>query len=78
MFNRSLEIKVRLYGADHPEIATLLNNLAAIYQDRGQLVKAERFYKRAIAVRKRPSTSLQSRSGSSGGQDTKTPVSFRR
>jgi tetratricopeptide (TPR) repeat protein len=38
-------------GADHPEVAVALNNLAAIVQRRGELAEAESLYRRVIAIK---------------------------
>jgi tetratricopeptide (TPR) repeat protein len=38
-------------GADHPEVAVALNNLAAIVQSRGAVVEAVSLYRRVIAVK---------------------------
>jgi hypothetical protein len=35
------------------EVAVNLNNLAALYQARGELVDAERCYQRALAIKQR-------------------------
>ena len=40
------------FGADHPEVAVALNNLAATLQARGAWAEAESLYRRVIAVKK--------------------------
>ena len=37
-------------GPAHPEVATILTNLALLYQDQGQYAAAEPLYKRALAI----------------------------
>ena len=37
LFRRSLEIREKRSGADHPDYATSLNNLAGLYQDHGRV-----------------------------------------
>ena len=44
---RALETHERLQGTEHPDVAAAINNLAAIYTDRGEYVKAEPLYGRA-------------------------------
>ncbi len=41
------------FGASHPLFATLLNNLAGLYQSLGRHVEAEPLYERALAIRER-------------------------
>jgi hypothetical protein len=36
------------YGPDHPEVATHLNNLALLQEERGRLDQAELLYRRAL------------------------------
>jgi tetratricopeptide (TPR) repeat protein len=38
-------------GPEHPDVATSLNNLAALYRDQGEYAAAEPLYKRALAIR---------------------------
>ena len=37
-------------GPDHPDVATSLNNLAALYHDQGRYADAEPLYKRSLAI----------------------------
>ena len=37
-------------GPVHPNVATSLNNLAALYQTQGNYAQAEPLYKRALAI----------------------------
>src|SRR5262249_42425969 len=36
---------------DHPDVAGTLNNLANVYEHQGKYVDAERFHRRALAIR---------------------------
>ena len=45
-------MKRRLLGDKHPEIALGLNNLAVMYQDKGDLVHAESTYREALAMQR--------------------------
>ena len=50
MFLRSLAILEKTLGPDHPKVAAPLRNLAALYERRGELVKAEELYQKALAI----------------------------
>lgn len=50
---RSLEMRERVLGPDHPDCAQSLNNLAALYNEKKQYDKAEELYERALDIRKR-------------------------
>jgi tetratricopeptide (TPR) repeat protein len=41
------------YGAEHPEVAIGLGNLAALYRDQGRYEQAEPPYQRALAIREK-------------------------
>lgn len=47
---RALAISEKTLGAEHPVIATLLNNLALLYKAKGDLGRAESLYQRALAI----------------------------
>jgi tetratricopeptide (TPR) repeat protein len=47
---RALEIRERLFGADHPDVATSLNNLAVLYHAQGRYSAAEPLYQRSLAI----------------------------
>jgi tetratricopeptide (TPR) repeat protein len=47
---RSLAIDEAVYGPDHPEVGTALNNLAAIWKDLGQPEQARSLAERALAI----------------------------
>jgi CHAT domain-containing protein/Tfp pilus assembly protein PilF len=50
-FQRSLAILEQALGANHPDVARSLNNLASLYQAQGQYSKAEPLYQRSLAIR---------------------------
>jgi CHAT domain-containing protein/Tfp pilus assembly protein PilF len=50
---RALEIRERLLGTEHRNVAIGINNLAGIYADRGEYVKAEPLYRRALDIREK-------------------------
>ena len=51
LFKRSLAITEKALGAVHPQVATTLNNLAALYEEQGRYRDAELLYKRSLAIR---------------------------
>jgi hypothetical protein len=50
---RSLEIDKRIYGEDHPEIATDLNNLSLLYKSQGKYSAAEPLCLRSLEIMER-------------------------
>src|SRR5215813_2683721 len=53
MFRRALRLLERAEGADHPDVAQVLNNLAAIHEDRCEYEAAERLYERSVRIMER-------------------------
>jgi len=49
-FAEALRILERTLGADHPDLATALNNLALLYYSQGDYEAAEPLYERALAI----------------------------
>ncbi len=47
---RSLEIRERQLGVDHPNVATSLNNLALLYKTQGRYSEAEPLYARSLEI----------------------------
>ena len=50
LFQRSLEIAEKALGGDHPEIATILDNLALLNLDQGRCEEAEPLYQRSLEI----------------------------
>ena len=46
---QALKLGEQKFGPDHPNTATFLNNLAALYRAQGKYAKAEPLYKRSLA-----------------------------
>jgi len=53
LYNRALAIDEKAYGLNHPEVATDLNNLAALYKTQGRYAQAEPLYKRSLAIKEK-------------------------
>jgi tetratricopeptide (TPR) repeat protein len=49
----ALKVYRREYGASHPEIAVVLNNLGALYQATGRPKLAESYYRAALRMKRR-------------------------
>jgi tetratricopeptide (TPR) repeat protein len=47
---RALAIREKVLGAEHPQVAQSLTNLAALYDGKGDLANAERMYRRALTI----------------------------
>lgn len=50
---RSLEMRQRVLGPDHPDCAQSLNNLAALHTERREYETAEDMYEKALDIRKK-------------------------
>jgi CHAT domain-containing protein/tetratricopeptide (TPR) repeat protein len=50
---RALAINEKAFGTDDPNVATSLNNLAALYRAQGSYAEAEPLYKRALSIREK-------------------------
>src|SRR5262245_60454915 len=51
LYKRSLAIREKALGPDHPDVGTSLNDLALMYNSQGRYVEAEPLYKRSLAIR---------------------------
>ncbi|NEO66962.1 MAG: tetratricopeptide repeat protein, partial [Moorea sp. SIO4G2] len=45
-----LEINKRLFGEEHPDLATILYNLATILHNQGRQTEAESLYQQALEI----------------------------
>ena len=50
LYKRSLAIKEKALGPEHPDVAKVLNNLAFLYDNQGRYADAESVYRRALAI----------------------------
>ena len=53
LYHRALAIREKAFGRDHPDVATVLNNLAALYSKQGRYADAEPLYQRSLAIREK-------------------------
>ena len=53
LYERALAIREKVLGAEHPDTATSLNNLASLLQAQGDLAGARPLYERALAIREK-------------------------
>ncbi|WP_414756479.1 CHAT domain-containing protein, partial [Anabaena sp. CCY 9910] len=53
LFHQALEMRKRLLGQEHPDVATSLNNLALLYNRQGRYAEAEPLFHQALEMRKR-------------------------
>jgi tetratricopeptide (TPR) repeat protein len=50
LFKRSLAIREKALGPEHPDVAQSLNNLAGVYRDQGHYGDAEPLYRRSLSL----------------------------
>src|SRR5262249_701365 len=53
LFERLLAMREKILGAEHPDTATSLHDLAFVLNEQGDLDGARRHYERAIAIREK-------------------------
>jgi tetratricopeptide (TPR) repeat protein len=50
LYERSLEIREKVLGPEHPDTASSLNNLAGLLHDQGKYAEAQSLYERALEI----------------------------
>lgn len=50
LFQRAQMIREKVLGANHPDVAQSLNNLASLYQNQGRYEEAAPLYQQALAI----------------------------
>ena len=50
LYQRALDIREKVLGPQHPDVATTLNNLAVLYDSMGDYEKALPLYQRALEI----------------------------
>jgi CHAT domain-containing protein len=53
LYQRSLAIREKALGRDHPDVAISLNNLASLYDRQGRYADTEPLYQRSLAIREK-------------------------
>src|SRR5207245_10623861 len=53
LFRQALDIMERAKGAEHLDVAIILNNLGELYYIQGRYVQAEPLYQRALAIKEK-------------------------
>jgi tetratricopeptide (TPR) repeat protein len=53
LIKRSLAIREKVLGSDHPDVARSLNNLADLYERQGRYAEAQPLFERALSIRGR-------------------------
>ena len=52
-YHKSLAIKEKTLGTDHPSTGTTYNNIAVVYQDQGNYAEALKWYKKGYYIRRK-------------------------
>ena len=52
LFNQSLEIRKRIFGLEHPDTASTLNNIGLLYESLGKYEDAEPLLKQSLDAKK--------------------------
>jgi hypothetical protein len=73
LYKRSLAIREKVLGPEHPNVASSLNNLADLCRAQGRHADAEFFYKRSHAIGEKAPDQLVVR-GVSGGLNADDPA----
>jgi len=53
LFERSLAIFEKVLGKEHPDVASILNNLAGLYTIQGNYIQAKPLHERSLAIREK-------------------------
>jgi len=53
LLKKSLAIREKTRGPDHPDVEVTLRNLAALYKGQGRNAEAEPLYRRAASIRQK-------------------------
>jgi tetratricopeptide (TPR) repeat protein len=53
LYLQALELRKRLLGTEHPDVALSLNNLAYLYYSQGRYTEAEPLYLQALEIAER-------------------------
>jgi len=53
LLKKSLDIRKKVFGEEHPDVAQTLNNLAEVYYDQGKYAQAEPLYRNSLLIREK-------------------------
>ncbi|MFO0810961.1 MAG: CHAT domain-containing tetratricopeptide repeat protein [Gemmataceae bacterium] len=53
LYERAVRLAPRVFGPEHLDTASLLNNLANVYSDQGKYAESEPLHRRALAIREK-------------------------
>jgi hypothetical protein len=53
LYRRALDIQKQRLGVEHPDTATMLNNLASLSRKQGKYKQAESLYYQVLSIRER-------------------------
>jgi len=53
LYQKSLAIREKVLGKNHPDVANSLNNLASLYSSQGKYAAAEPLYQKSLAIREK-------------------------
>ena len=70
MCKRALNIREKVLGPNHPDVAKQLNNLALLCQNQGRYAEVEEYYERALEIYRKVRCALRLRA------PARTPRSF--
>ena len=50
MYKKTLSIRLKKLGDDHPDVAMAYNNIAIVYRNQGKSKEAVQMYKKALSI----------------------------
>ena len=50
-YSKSLTIRLNKSGENHPDVATIYNDMGCVYQDKGELSKALEYHNKSLTIR---------------------------
>ena len=53
LYEKSLRIRKKIFGEEHPATAASYNNLAGVYKSQGEYQKAEELYKKSLRIKEK-------------------------
>ena len=50
LYRKSLDIFIKVFGADHPSVATTYSNMGCVYNSQGKYEEALRLFEKSLAI----------------------------